>query len=76
MGNRYYVVRRASGEFSIIDDRNNIHLSDSSPAGLAYRLKVEQSEGRLKDGSIVTGEPVLRDSLNIHGLTLHEHRLF
>lgn len=76
MSGNYFVLHTSSGDFAVVDDCGRVLLSDLSITGLAARLKMEQSDGRLKDGSIVTGEPVIRDDSSIHGLTSEEHRVF
>lgn len=76
LGKQYAVLHSNSGNFVVVGIEGKVYLSDSDIGSLAIRLKREQREGRLKDGSIVTGEPVLRDSPTIHGLTPEEHSTF
>lgn len=76
MGKRYLVLYARSGEYGVFDETNHRHISDSNIGGLVAQLKRKQLAGELKDGSIITGESILRDHEGIHGLTPDEHRLF
>lgn len=76
MSGNYSVLRTSSGSFVVVSQCGRVYLSDSDVGGLALRLKREQAEGRLKDGSVITGEPVIRDLPEIHGLTFEEHKRF